>query len=151
PYGSLLAAGLQPGGTVLISGATGHFGSAGVAVALAMGAACVVAPGRNTDMLEELSRRFGPRVRMVLLVSQENEDQKRMRQAAPGPINCVLDLLPPVSDSSPVRTAAMTVRSHGAVVLMGGVGVDLKLPYRHLMRNCITIRGQWMYPREAPV
>ena len=38
---------LQPGETVLVSGATGNFGSAAVSVALAMGAACVVAPGRN--------------------------------------------------------------------------------------------------------
>jgi alcohol dehydrogenase len=30
------------------------------------------------------------------------------------------------------------------------LGADLCLPYRHLMRNCITIRGQWMYPRTAP-
>jgi alcohol dehydrogenase len=45
PYGGLLAANLQPGETVLVSGATGNFGSAAVAVALAMGAHCVVAPG----------------------------------------------------------------------------------------------------------
>jgi alcohol dehydrogenase len=32
---------------------------------------------------------------------------------------------------------------------MGGLGVDVALPYRWLMRNNITIRGQWMYPREA--
>ena len=32
---------------------------------------------------------------------------------------------------------------------MGGTGVGLELPYRHLMRNNITLRGQWMYPREA--
>lgn len=45
PYGGFLAAGLQPGETVLVSGATGNFGSAAVAVALAMGAECVIAPG----------------------------------------------------------------------------------------------------------
>lgn len=47
PYGGFLAAKLQPGETVLVSGATGNFGSAAVSVALAMGAACVVTPGRN--------------------------------------------------------------------------------------------------------
>ncbi len=26
---------------------------------------------------------------------------------------------------------------------------DLALPYRWLMRNNITVRGQWMYPSEA--
>src|SRR5262249_33474403 len=38
PYGGLLAVGLAAGETVLVNGATGAFGSAGVAVALAMGA-----------------------------------------------------------------------------------------------------------------
>jgi alcohol dehydrogenase len=47
----------------------------------------------------------------------------------------------------------MTVREYGRVVLMGGVGMlggdDLALPYPWLMRNSVTVRGQWMYPRSA--
>jgi alcohol dehydrogenase len=151
PYGGLLAANLQAGETALISGATGYFGSAGVAVALAMGAGCVVAPGRKETMLEELTRRFGRRVRTVKLSGDEEEDRERMRQAALGPIDCVLDLLPPSAGTKPVRAAAMTVREFGRVVLMGGVGDDLSIPYQWMMRNNITIRGQWMYPREANV
>jgi alcohol dehydrogenase len=150
PYGGLLAAGLQAGETVLISGATGHFGSAGVAVALAMGAACVVAPGRNEAALADLVRRFGPRVVPVVLSGDEATDLQRMRQAAPGPIDKVLDVLPPLADAAPVRAAAMAVRPHGTVVLMGGLRIGLELNYAHLMRNCITVRGQYMYPREAP-
>ena len=38
PYGGYVAANLRPGETVLVNGATGAFGSGGVAVALAMGA-----------------------------------------------------------------------------------------------------------------
>jgi alcohol dehydrogenase len=49
----------------------------------------------------------------------------------------------------------MTVRDYGRVVLMGGVGMlggaDLALPYPWIMRNSITVRGQWMYPRSANV
>jgi alcohol dehydrogenase len=49
----------------------------------------------------------------------------------------------------------MTVREYGRVVLMGGVGMlggdDLALPYPWLMRNSVTVRGQWMYPRSANV
>ncbi|MER8162897.1 hypothetical protein ABTY51_49300, partial [Streptomyces sp. NPDC094472] len=47
PYGGLLAGGLAAGETLLVSGATGNLGSSAVAVALAMGAGRVVAPGRN--------------------------------------------------------------------------------------------------------
>ncbi|MBN8927215.1 MAG: alcohol dehydrogenase [Rhodospirillales bacterium 69-11] len=155
PYGGWLAAGLQPGETVLVSGATGQFGSAAVVVALGMGAGCVVAPGRNQAVLAELQRRFGPRVRTVRLQGDEDGDRARMQAAAPGPIDCVLDLLPPSADTIPVRAAAMTVRQNGRVVLMGGVGMlggpGLDLPYPWLMRNNIRLIGQWMYPREASV
>lgn len=155
PYGGLVAIGLQPGETVLVSGATGNFGSAGVMVALAMGAGCVVAPGRNESMLDELRRRFGARVRTVTLTGDEDLDRARMKEAAAGPIDCVLDLLPPSVGTRTVRAAVMAVRESGRVVLMGGVGMlggdDLALPYPWIMRNNVTIRGQWMYPREANV
>ncbi len=150
PYGGLLAANLQAGETVLISGATGHFGSAGVALALAMGAGCVVAPGRNEAVLKDLTRRFGPRVSTVVLTGDEDKDRESMSQATPGLIDKVLDILPPLPDAAQVRAAAMTVRPHGTVVLMGGLRVGLELPYSHLMRNGITVRGQHMYPRDAP-
>jgi alcohol dehydrogenase len=153
PYGGLLAANLQAGETILISGSTGNFGSAAVAVALAMGAGCIIAPGRNEKMLDELERRFGSRIRTVRLSGDEDDDRERMRRAAPGPIDVVLDLLPPSAGTTPVRAAAMTVREYGTVVLMGGVGMlggaDLGLPYPWIMRNNITIRGQWMCPPEA--
>ncbi len=153
PYGGLLATKVQAGETVLISGATGNFGSAAVAVALAMGAGCVIAPGRNETMLAELASRFGPRVRTVVLHGAEEDDRERMRQVAPGPIDCVLDILPPAVGTTVVRAAIMAVRPYGRIVLMGGVGMlggaGLELPYPWIMRNGITIRGQWMYPPEA--
>lgn len=154
PYGGLLAANLQPGETILVSGATGTFGSACVALALAMGAGCVVAPGRNELALEDLSRRFGPRVRTVRLSGNEDEDRTNMQKAGSGSIDCVLDILPPSASTKPVRAAVMSVRPYGRVVLMGGVGIlggpDLEIPYPWIMRNCITILGQWLYPMEAP-
>jgi alcohol dehydrogenase len=45
PYGGFAAAKLTVGETVLVNGAIGAFGSAGVAVALAMGASRVIATG----------------------------------------------------------------------------------------------------------
>ena len=77
----------------------------------------------------------------------------RMKKAAPFPIDCVMDILPPSAPTSAVRAAIMTVRQNGRVVLMGGVGMlggaGLELPYPWIMRNCITIHGAWMYPPEA--
>jgi alcohol dehydrogenase len=155
PYGGLLAANLQAGETLLVSGATGNFGSSAVAVALAMGAGCVIVPGRNDKVLVDLKRRFGDRIRTVKLSGNEDEDRQRMRAAAPGAIDCVLDILPPSAGVTPVRAAMMTVRPYGRIVLMGGVGMlggdDLALPYPWIMRNGITIYGQWLYPPIANV
>ncbi|MGH3492471.1 MAG: zinc-binding dehydrogenase [Mycobacteriales bacterium] len=138
---------------MLVSGATGNYGGAGVAVALAMGARCVVAPGRSTAALDDLVRRFGDRVRPVVLTGDEETDRERMRAAAPGPIDLVLDLLPPGVDPVVVRAAAMTVREYGRVILMGGFGMNggepLALAYPWIMRNSITVRGQWMCLPEA--
>lgn len=150
PYGGFAAANLTAGETVLINGATGAFGSAGVAVALAMGASAVIATGRNEKALDDLERRFGSRVRTARMLGKEEDDRARIHEAAAGPIDCVLDLLPPAAKASQVRTAALTVRPHGRVVLMGGLTGDggIELPYTWLMRNGITLRGQFMYARD---
>ncbi|WP_310717161.1 alcohol dehydrogenase catalytic domain-containing protein [Streptomyces lydicus] len=155
PYGGLLAGELEAGETLLVSGATGNLGSSAVAVALALGAGRVVAPGRNRAALDLLAARFGPRVRPARLTGDEAADRASMAEAADGPVDMVLDLLPPSAPSSATRAAAMTVREYGRVVLMGGVGMlggdDLALPYPWIMRNSITVRGQWLYPRRANV
>ncbi|WP_026196760.1 alcohol dehydrogenase catalytic domain-containing protein [Sciscionella marina] len=153
PYGGLLAGGLEAGETLLVSGATGNFGSSAVAVALAMGAGTVITPGRNRAALDLLADRFGARVRPVEISGAEEADRAAMSAAAGGPIDMVLDLLPPQAPSVATRAAAMTVRDYGRVVLMGGVGMlggaDLALPYPWIMRNSMTVRGQWMGPRTA--
>lgn len=147
--GGFDAIGLRPGETVVVNGATGSFGSAGVAVALAMGAASVVATGRNRQVLDALVHRFGPRVRAAAMCGDEETDRARLLEAAPRAIDVVLDLLPPAASAAQVRAAVRAVRPYGRVVLMGGVRDELAIPYAWLMRNCITLRGQWMVAREA--
>jgi alcohol dehydrogenase len=149
PYGGLLAARLLAGETLVVNGATGAFGSGGVAVGVAMGAARIVATGRNAKVLADLERRFGGRVRTVQMCGKEEEDRQEIQRAAGGPIDVVLDLLPPEAKASWVRAAALAVRPYGRVVLMGGIREDVVLPYAWMMRYGIEVRGQWMYPREA--
>jgi alcohol dehydrogenase len=93
PYGGLLAGDLQAGETVVVNGATGGFGGAGVIVALAMGAAKVVATGRNKQSLDDLGGRFGPRVLPVQMTGDEEADRGRIVEIARGLIDCVLDFL----------------------------------------------------------
>ncbi len=154
PYGGFLAGNLQPGETVLVSGATGMFGSAAVALALAMGAGAVIATGRNAAALAGLEKLHGPRLRTVAMTGDETADRNAMLAAAPGPIDLVFDILPPVASATQARAAIMAVRPYGRVVLMGGInmqgGPGLELPYAWIMRQCITIHGVWMYPPHAP-
>jgi alcohol dehydrogenase len=118
-----------------------------------MGARCVMAPGRNTAVLEDLRRRFGKRLVPMKLTGNASADTEAMRAAAPGPIDAVQDFLPPSVGASVARAAIMSLRQGGRAVLMGGVGMlggeDLALPYPWIMRNLITIRGQWMYDTAA--
>lgn len=151
-YGGLRRMALQAGETLLVSGATGNFGSAAIALAMAMGAGSVLAAGRSGDALSELVRRFGKRLCPVHLTGDARTDAATMRQVGPQGIDAVLDFLPPSAPASLARTALMAVRPYGRAVLMGGVGMlggeDLALPYPWIMRNLITVSGQWMYSRE---
>src|SRR5580704_16063853 len=105
PYGGLVAGELRAGETLVVSGATGGFGGAGVAVALAMGAGAVVAAGRNRQTLDDLAGRFGPRVRPAAMTGDEAEDRRRIMAAAGAPIDMVLDFLPREASASQVQSA----------------------------------------------
>jgi len=152
-YGGLLAMDLKAGESLLVSGATGNFGSSAVLAAIAMGARKVIAPGRNQQVLQDLSKRFGSRIETVTLSGMAERDISAMKSAAGGSVDAVLDLLPPSAQASVARNAILSVRPYGRAVLMGGVGMlggdDLALPYPWIMRNLITIKGQWMYEPEA--
>ena len=149
PYGGLLAGDLKAGETLLVSGATGGFGGAGVAVALAMGAGRVVATGRNARTLDELADRLGPRVKPARMTGDEAADRAAIAGAAGGPIDMVLDLLPREASPAQVRANLTAVRHGGRIMLMGGVRAELGLDYNWLMHGEITLRGVWMYPPEA--
>lgn len=152
PFGGLIAGELVAGETLVVNGATGGFGGAAVAVALGMGAGRVVATGRNARTLDDLSRRFGSRVRTVQFTGSETDDQRRIVEAAAGPIDMVLDFLPREASAAQVRAAVLSVRLGGRVILMGGLRGeqgDLGLNYNWLMHNETTVRGVWMYRKDA--
>jgi len=80
----------------------------------------------------------------------EADDRRLIGDLAGGPIDLELDLPPREASASRVQTAALAVRPGGRVVLMGGVGSHPALNYNWLMRNDVTVRGKWMYGRDAP-
>lgn len=149
PFGGLIAGGLTAGETLLVSGATGGFGGAGVAVALAMGAGRVIAAGRNRATLAALAERHGERVVSAAMTGDPEADGRAIAGAAGGRIDLVLDFLPREATPAQAETAIRSVGHGGRVVLMGGLRGDLAIDYNWLMHQEVTIRGAWMYARSA--
>jgi alcohol dehydrogenase len=150
PYGGLLKSGLRPGQTAIIGGATGNLGAAAVLVALAMGAAKVVAVGRDEEAMAALETINPQRVVAVALKGDGVEkDAERIRSAAP-PIDVYFDMTGRALNPEPILAAVGALRRGGTAVFMGGVKADLPLSYKNIMINELTIRGNFMYPRSAP-
>jgi alcohol dehydrogenase len=96
--------------------------------------------------------RFGERVRTVRFSGDESEDRRLIAEAADGPIDMVLDFLPREATAAQVRAAVLGVKLGGRVILMGGLrGAegDIGLNYNWLMHNETTVRGVWMYGKDA--
>jgi alcohol dehydrogenase len=129
PYGGPLAVDFRPGEILVVSGATGNFGSAAVMLGLAMGASAVIALGRDAETLAGLERRFGSRVRGVAFSGDADADCARIKAAAPAAIDVVLDILPPQAEPASTRAAIRALREFGRAALMGGQAYDLALPY----------------------
>jgi alcohol dehydrogenase len=149
PYGGLLRGRLAVGETVIVTGATGAYGSAAVLLAVALGAARVVAAGRNATKLDALQRAAGPRVATVPLSGDTKADVERLRAATAGGAQAALDIVGNAQDPNATLAALRALRRGGRLVLMGSMGVPFPIPYLDVMLNNLEIIGQFMYPRDA--
>jgi alcohol dehydrogenase len=147
-YGGLLKSGIQAGQTIVVNGATGCMGASAVLVALAMGAATVVAVGRDQATLETLVQLDPKRVTQVALSGTEKDTDQI--QSVSGGAEVVLDCLGGVKTPEPVLTCLNALRPGGTAVFIGGVEADIPLPYMRVMLSEWSIRGAFMYPRHAP-
>jgi alcohol dehydrogenase len=136
PYGGLIRARLAAGETLIVTGATGAYGSAAVLLAVALGAARVVAAGRNASKLDALKRAGGPRVATVTLSGDIKAD-------------AALDIVGNAQDANATVAALRALRRGGRLALMGSMGVPLPIPYLDVMLNNLEIIGQFMYPRDV--
>ncbi len=139
------------GHTIIINGATGYFGSGAVMLAVAMGAARVVAVGRKQAALETLREAFGPRV-IPAVVSGDDaaKDLPIIRHAAGGGADVALDLLGAAKTTSTTLSSLRALKRGGRLVLMGSAGVPLELSFREMLANDWEVVGQFMYERTAP-
>jgi alcohol dehydrogenase len=149
PYGGFIRGRLDVGETIIVTGATGAYGSAAVLLAVALGAARVVAAGRNASKLEALQRTGGPRVATVALSGDIKADAESLRAASAGGAHAALDIVGNAQDPNATLAALRALRRGGRLVLMGSMGVALPIPYLEVMLNNLEIIGQFMYPRDV--
>ncbi|HEV3039984.1 MAG TPA: zinc-binding dehydrogenase [Candidatus Angelobacter sp.] len=149
PFGGLLRGRLAAGETIIISGATGAYGTAAVFVALAMGAGRVVAVGRNRQELESVAARAGQRVVPVAITGDIQSDVERIRAAADGGAPMAFDIVGAARDPNMTLAALRSLSREGRLVLMGSMTVPLPIPYTEVMLNGWEIIGQFMYPKDS--
>jgi alcohol dehydrogenase len=149
PYGGLLRGRLAAGETLVVSGASGAYGSAAVLLALAMGAARVIATGRNMKTLENLARLGGSRVVPVVLTEDIQKNAVAIRSAAGGGAQMAFDMVGAANDPNSTLAALYSLRRAGRLVLMGSMNVPLSLPYMEMMSNNLEVIGNFMYPPDA--
>jgi alcohol dehydrogenase len=150
PFGGLQRSGLRGGHTIIINGATGYFGSGAVMLAVAMGAARVVAVGRKPAALEQLREAFGPRVIPAVVAGDAAVDLPVIRRAAAGGADVGLDLLGSARSTSTTLSSLRALKRGGRLVLMGSAEVPLELSFREMLANDWEVVGQFMYDRTAP-
>ncbi|HEY5205040.1 MAG TPA: zinc-binding dehydrogenase, partial [Roseiarcus sp.] len=143
PYGGLLRGRLAAGETIVVTGATGAYGSAAVLLSLALGAGRVVAAGRNRLALEALAQLGGSRVATVTLSGDVEADAKALRAAAGGGAQMAFDMVGNARDPSATLAALKSLRRGGRLVLMGSMGVPLPISYLDVMLNNLEIIGQF--------
>ncbi|HEY4299110.1 MAG TPA: zinc-binding dehydrogenase [Paraburkholderia sp.] len=149
PFGGLLRGRLAVGETVVVSGATGAYGSAAALLAVAMGASRVVAVGRNAAALAALQAAGGGRIVTVAATGQSQADCNAIRAAANGSVDLAFDMVGGARDPNMTLAALRSLRREGRLVLMGSMTADLPVPYTEVMLNGWEIIGQFMYPRDA--
>lgn len=149
PFGGLLRGRLAAGETLVVNGATGAYGTAAVLLGVAMGAARVIAAGRDPSALDAVARAGGSRVSTVTLTGDTQKDAAALRGAAGGGVHIAFDMVGQARDPKSTLAALHSLRRGGRLVLMGSMTVDLPIPYAAVMLNSWEILGQFMYPASA--
>jgi len=149
PYGGLLKGRLAAGETVVVSGATGAYGTAAVLVALAMGAGQVIALGRNEKTLAKVAEAGGKRVVPLVVTGDAAKDAEAIRNLSNGGAHMAFDMVGGAKDPNMTLAALRSLIHGGRLVLMGSMAVPLPIPYTEVMLNGWEILGNFMYTRDA--
>ena len=149
PFGGLLRGRLAAGETLVVTGATGAYGAAAVLLGAAMGAARIVAAGRNQAALDAIVKAGVSRVVPVVLTGDFEADVAALRNASGGGAHMAFDMVGNAADPNATLAALHSLKRGGRLVLMGSMTTPLPVPYTMMMLNSWEILGQFMYPASA--
>ncbi|PYH88313.1 putative isopropanol dehydrogenase [Aspergillus ellipticus CBS 707.79] len=150
--GGLTEVGVKPGEVVIIAPATGRYGGAAVAVALALGAT-VIAAGRNERTLSSIETTYAStgRLKTVVLKGDASRNTEAFRTAVGNPhgADVFMDFSPPAVEDGTLLTSAIDLlRPFGRCAIMGGRLGNITVPYLPVMLKSIRIQGRFMYGRS---
>ncbi|KAF5860102.1 hypothetical protein ETB97_002063 [Aspergillus alliaceus] len=152
PFGGLSEVDVKPGEVVIIAPATGRYGGAAVAVALAMGATAVAA-GRNQSALAALETTYAStgRLRTVVLTEDVAYNTANLKTAVCNShgADVFIDFSPPAATDGSILDAAVgALRPFGRCAIMGGSAGNINVPYLQIMFKNIRLQGRFMYDRQ---
>ena len=128
-------AGVRPGETVLVLGATGAFGTVAVQAAKVLRAGRVVAAARPSERLEALLERGAD---AVVELDGAPDLHERLRAAADGEVHVTLDTL----WGEPGRAAIAVAARFARHLEVGNLaGLDVTLPATALRSTSLDLRG----------
>ncbi|KAH7309151.1 hypothetical protein B0I35DRAFT_359899 [Stachybotrys elegans] len=149
-YGSISAAKLIPGETVIVAPATGHFSGAVAEMAAQMGCR-VIALTRSKSKLEPLTSRHA-NITPLELTGEADADVAAIRALCPkGSLgaDAFLDISPPEATANPHHFAVglAALRSKARVICSGFL-FNVTIPYGTVMMKSISVIGKWMFSHE---
>ena len=139
--GGLVQGGFEPGVPVMIHPATGHFGSAAVVGAVAMGASAVYAVGRKRDVLDHYVNKLGDRVKPVVIKGDESDKEVFGKIK----VNQIQNWYPPAAPTDGLTHAISSLKSGGTLMLNGGAGGNVSIPYMQMVAMNLTVKGNLMF------
>lgn len=139
--GGLIEGGFEPGVPVMIHPATGHFSSAAVVGAVAMGASAVYAVGRKRDVLDNYVNKLGNRVKPVVIKGDESDKDVY----AGIKVNQIQNWYPPRAPTDGLTHAISSLKPGGTLMLSGGAGGNISIPYMQMVATNLTVKGNLMF------
>ncbi|KAI0397938.1 alcohol dehydrogenase [Xylariaceae sp. FL0594] len=153
-YAGLRRIDARAGERVVVTPATGHYSTAAVDVAVAMGLR-VVAASRSAEGLAKIRATYSASAQGIETVQLTGDDLEKDVAAlqAFGPVDAAVEVSPPAATGSTNFAAAIRALRHGGrIALIGGRGEDaIPVPYFYAIGQNLLIRGSYMYDREDVV